>query len=183
MKNKSEKSEKMDVIDLILDDHRPLQKLIATLKSEAEFENKFIAFQEFAPLLNLHAKPEEQTVYVRMKADEDTREEGFEGDVEHGLADQMVEEIKRTTDEDLFMAKVKVLAELVEHHIEEEEEELLPKFRKSTSLDERAQLAKAFMKAKEKLGEMDGEDAPSEEMLAQFSKQKKLNTDRHPSKH
>jgi hemerythrin superfamily protein len=172
-----------DIIDLILEDHKPLQELILTLKSDAEFENKFMAFQEFAPLLVLHAKPEEQTVYMNMKDMDETREEGFEGDVEHEIADQLVEEIKRTTDEDIFMARVKVLAELVEHHIEEEEEELLPKFRQATSTEERMQMAESFLKLKEKLGEQGGEDAPSEEMLAQFSKHKKMKKDRPHAKH
>jgi hemerythrin superfamily protein len=171
-----------DIIDLILEDHRPLQQLIKTLKSDAEFENKFMAFQEFAPLLVMHAKPEEQTVYVKMKKNEETREDGFEGDVEHALADQLVEEIKRTTDEDVFMARVKVLAELVEHHIEEEEEELLPEFRKTTSAEERATLAKSFMKLKNELGEMEGDDAPPEAMLAKFQKNKGMDSS-HSTKH
>jgi hemerythrin superfamily protein len=173
-----------DVIDMILEDHRPLQELIQIMKSEAEFENKFMAFQEFAPLLTMHAKPEEQTVYVKMKDSEETRESGFEGDVEHTLADQLVEEIKRTTDEDLFMARVKVLAELVEHHIEEEEEELLPKFRKETSKEDRVTLGKAFMKLKNELAAQDGDDAPPEATLAQFSKNKNMNSSQaHSSKH
>lgn len=49
--------------------------------------------------------------------------EGIEGDTEHHLADMLVEQLKTETDEDTFVAKVKVLAEMVEHHIEEEEEE------------------------------------------------------------
>ncbi len=35
--------------------------------------------------------PEEQVLYTYMKSKEETREEGFEGDVEHALADQLVE--------------------------------------------------------------------------------------------
>lgn len=176
--------ENLDIIDLIMEDHKPLQKLIKILKSDAEFENKFMAFQEFAPLLITHAKPEEETMYVKMKSVKDTREAGYEGDVEHQLADQLIEEIKRTTEEDLFMARVKVLAELVEHHIEEEEEELIPQFRKNTTEGERVNMGIAFMKLKEKLIEQGGDDSPSEEMLAQFSKQRRLKGEQHhTSKH
>lgn len=167
------KTENMDVIDLILEDHKPLKELINTLKGDAEFEEKFLCFEEFAPLLTMHAKPEEQTVYVYMKSTKDAREEGFEGDVEHGLADQLVEEIKRTDDEDLWMARVKVLAELVEHHIEEEEKELLPKYKEISDLEEREEIAVHFMKLKEDLAEQSGEDAPSEismNLLAQHKK-------------
>src|SRR4051794_32895214 len=78
-----------DLIELILEDHKLLKKLIKVMKSEdAEYEEKREAFEEFAPLLVAHAKPEEQVLYNFMKQDEDLRMEGFEGDVEHGLADQ-----------------------------------------------------------------------------------------------
>lgn len=154
-----------DVVDVILEDHKPLKKLIKTLKGDAEFEEKFVAFEEFAPLLIMHAQPEEETVYVVMKKNEECREEGFEGDVEHQLADQLIEEIKRTKDEDLWMARVKVLAELVEHHIEEEEDELLPKFKENFEKEERVALTKKFFELKQKLGDQQGEDSPSEASL------------------
>jgi len=41
------------------------------------------------------------------------------------FADQLVEENMRTDDEDLWSARVKVLAELVEHHIEQEPKNVL----------------------------------------------------------
>lgn len=172
--------ENVDVIDLILKDHKPLKELIKTLKGDAEFEEKFMCFEEFAPLLTMHAKPEEQTVYVSMKKDDDdeSRIEALEGDIEHGLADQLVEELKRTDNEDLWMAKVKVLAELVEHHIKEEEEELLPTYRENSELEERKKLAVKFLQLKEELGEQNGEDSPSEismNLLAQH-KNKKTNS-------
>jgi hemerythrin superfamily protein len=107
-----------DIIQMIMVDHKPLKKLIKVMKdSDQSLSARQKAFEEFAPLLVAHAKPEEQVLYVYMRKDEDLREESFEGEVEHGLADQMLEEAKRTDDEDLWSAKVKVLAELVEHHI------------------------------------------------------------------
>ena len=153
-----------DIIQLILADHKPLKKLIKIMKnSDKEMSERQAAFEEFAPLLTVHAKPEEQTMYVFMKDEEELREEGFEGDVEHALADQLLEEIKRTEDEDLWGARVKVLAELVEHHIEEEEEELLPDFKKHSDVSQRAELGAEFLRLKGALEEMGGKDAPSEQ--------------------
>ena len=91
----------------------------------------------------------------------------FEGDIEHGLADQLVEEIKRTEDDDMWSARVKVLAELVEHHIEEEEEELLPDYKNNSETAERMQLGQLFLKLKTQLLEQGGEDSPREAMLKQ----------------
>jgi hemerythrin superfamily protein len=143
-----------DIIDLILEDHKALKKLIKVLKdSEADIGEKYAAFGEFAPLLTLHSKPEEQTLYVDMKEDEELRTEGYEGDVEHALAEQLMLDAQGTTDnEDLWKAKVKVLAELVEHHIEEEEEEMLPEYRKSSEPQKRLELGERFLQIKEQIG-------------------------------
>ena len=140
-----------DLIALILKDHKPLWKMIKTMKSErATVSEKKATFKEFAPTLVAHAKPEEQTWYVSMKSDEDMKQDGHEGDIEHSLADQLCDELKRTTDNDIFEAKVKVLAELVEHHLEEEEEDMLPQYRKDSTLEEREELGDRYLELQAK---------------------------------
>lgn len=138
-----------DIIDLILEDHRPLKDLIGKLKdSDLDPGDKMVAFEEFASLLMIHSKPEEESLYTYMKEDEELRTEGMEGQVEHELADQLIAEIKAESDPDMWQAKVKVLAEIVEHHIEEEEETLLPDFKKESSSEERSELGQKFMELK-----------------------------------
>lgn len=179
-KKKSQKSSQGDdIIDLILADHKPLKQLIKIMKDsdKHDLNERQQAFEEFAPLLVTHAKPEEQTMYVFMKDAEDLREEGLEGDVEHGLADQLVEEIKRTDEEDLWTARVKVLAELVEHHIEEEEEEMLPHFRKKSKKEERVQLGVAFLEMKAEFEAQGGKDAPEETQSRSSQKKNKSSSE------
>ena len=138
-----------DIIQLILNDHKPLKKLIKVMKNQdKDIEIRRSAFEDFMPLLIVHAKSEELVLYTYMKSDKDLRTEAFEGDVEHGLADQMLEEARRTDDDDLWSARVKVLAELVEHHIEEEEESLLPDFKKSSDSDTRVALGEKYISKK-----------------------------------
>lgn len=138
-----------DIVSVILEDHKPLKEYINIMKdSESSPEERISAFKEFAPTLVAHAKPEEEVLYTFMKKDEDFREEALEGDVEHGLVDQLVEEIKRTDDQDLKCARIKVLAELVEHHIEEEEEEMLPEFKMNSEIADRARLGNKFLEVK-----------------------------------
>lgn len=152
-----------DIVSLILEDHKALKRLIETLKdNELEFEERKVAFDDFAVILVSHAKPEEETLYNFMKGSEDLREDALEGEVEHILADQLLEEIKRTEDSELWSAKVKVLAELVEHHIKEEESDLLPHFKQNSPLVEREQLGELFLIEKTKLLEQGGEDSPKE---------------------
>ncbi len=142
--------QELDIVDLILEDHKPLKELIEVMKdTDNSLAERKSAYEEFAPLLAKHAKPEEQILYVHMKRDKRLRTEGFEGDVEHVLAEQLVDETKNTADEELWSARVKVLAELVEHHIEEEEEELLPKFRKFSTREDRVAMGIEFLDAKD----------------------------------
>lgn len=155
-----------DIIQLIFEDHKPLKDLIQVMKSEQSFDVRVSAFEDFAVQLTAHAKPEELVLYKDMKAKKDLRESALEGDAEHGLADQMVEEIKRAIDPDEKSAKIKVLAELVEHHIKEEENDLLPLFQSNSSEDERLELGSRFLEAKTEVLEMGGDDAPSEMLIA-----------------
>lgn len=138
-----------DIVSVILEDHKSLKELIKVMKDSEEFpQERVAAFEEFVPLLTAHAKPEEEILYAFLRKNEELKEEVCEGEVEHEIADQLVEEIKRTTDLDMKAAKVKVLAELVEHHIEEEEEDLLPDYRKQSESSERSKLGNDFLDLK-----------------------------------
>jgi hypothetical protein len=159
-----------DIIELILDDHVALKRLIKILKDdENDIGERYAAFGEFAPLLTIHAKPEEQTLYVEMKKDDDQRVDAHEGDIEHALAEQLLNEAKMTIDEDVWTAKVKVLAELVEHHIEEEEEEMLPQFRKNSDQETRLILGEKFLQLKEAIDLTEPAFIPTKENMSQPS--------------
>lgn len=147
----------IDIIEIILEDHKPLKKLCKIMKSgDADLAKKRTAFEEFAPLLIAHAKPEEQVLYAFLKEDKALRTEGFEGEVEHGLANQMIEEAKRTKDQDLFKARIKVLAELVEHHVKEEETEIFPDFKKHSNKEGRREMGQEYLDAKADFEGLDG---------------------------
>lgn len=137
-----------DITELILEDHKDLKSLIEILKNEDSSDAELAeAFTEFKYFLTAHAKPEEEVVYNFMKSlkAEELKLMALEGDVEHTLADQLVEESVREDDKLKFRAKVKVLAEIVEHHIEEEEEEILPKLSKEVDLQTRKLLADQYL--------------------------------------
>jgi hemerythrin-like domain-containing protein len=140
-----------DIIQLILRDHKPLKELIEVLKdSEVSVSVKRPAFKKFAPLLLGHAQPEEKSLYVYMKEeDKNLRVEGYEGDTEHAIASQLVDEIEATTNTDEWMAKVKVLAELVDHHIMEEENDMLPDIRMAFDEPTRLQIGDEYTRLRE----------------------------------
>jgi hemerythrin superfamily protein len=164
------KKSSVDIIDLILEDHKPLKRLIKTLKSdEVEFSERQAAFEEFAPTLLSHAVPEEESWYMTMKKKKDLVVEGLEGDVEHQLADQMVEEIRRCQNEDEYKAKCKVVAELLEHHIKEEEEDMLPDYRKNSTPEEREQVGRLYLRLQQQFVEAGADNAPPEDLISSQS--------------
>lgn len=144
-----------DIVALILKDHEPLKALIETLKSsELEKSDKETALEEFIFLLTTHAKAEEKSLYVQMKEYEELRVESFEGDTEHAIADQLVQEINASPDDDEWNAKVKVLAELVEHHIEEEENSLLPDVSETMDASVRTGVGQMYIQLKADIEEL-----------------------------
>lgn len=140
------RSESTDVIALILKDHKPIKELIEILKDEeVSFAKKQPAFVEFELALTSHAKAEEESLYVHLKEIDHLVVEGLEGDIEHALADQLMREINDSNgDEDTWMAKVKVLAELVEHHVKEEEKEVFKKVRKDFNTEQRNEIGEMY---------------------------------------
>jgi len=145
--------EKTDIVDLILQDHQHLKELIQILKqNQVSLLKKRAAFKEFAPLLLRHAGPEQQSLYQRMKEQgPQMRIEGFEGETEHAIADQLVRELSEVKEQDAWMAKVKVLAELVENHIQEEESIILKGVRKEFGQAARNQIGRDYLRLKQNM--------------------------------
>lgn len=136
-----------DIVELILRDHRELKDLYHVMKDDdASYAQRKAAFKKFAPLLVAHAKAEEQTWYQNMKTEEDMNVEALEGDTEHELADGLCKQTKKTKDKDTFLARCKVLAELLDHHIKEEEKEMLPAYKHQSSIKQRTKLGTKYEK-------------------------------------
>lgn len=135
-----------DIANLILADHKPIKSFLAVLKaSDVGLAKKRTAYAKFQDVLSRHAKAEEQSLYIHLKQLEDLRTEGFEGDTEHAVADQLMRDISKSEgDDDVWMAKVKVLAEIVDHHVKEEEKEVLKQVRKAFSREERIEIGDMY---------------------------------------
>lgn len=164
---KKASSSATDILKLILSEHKPLKKFLKILKNNKKsIREQEVAFEEFAPMLSLHSKAEELSFYIYLKKGDDLlRTEGFEGDVEHGLADQMIEEARRTDDKDLWAARVKVLAELVEHHLTEEENDVLPSFKQNSTPEDRFLLGKQYLQMKANLQRGEETEAAREQPM------------------
>lgn len=142
---------KDDIIKLLLADHEPLKRLINILKEPRNsMKIRRRAFEQFEPLFMVHAHAEQESFYVYLKDEnKELRIEGLEGEVEHELAEHMIDEVKMAEDADVWSARAKVLAELVEHHLKEEEREFFPTFKKETDVEDRILVGKQYLELKE----------------------------------
>jgi hemerythrin-like domain-containing protein len=146
---------KSDAIEMLKADHDKVKELFrkyAELGDSAHKTKQRIAEQVFQEL-EIHSKLEEQIFYpaVRETGDPEGEDLVLEGVEEHHVVDVLIQELKGLTPEDeQFDAKFKVLCENVEHHIEEEEGEMLPIARKRLG-DETETLAQEMMALKQQL--------------------------------
>ncbi len=134
------RQEKMDAIDMLIEDHRTVQKLFKAFeKADKSDEESCIEIVESACAeLKIHAMLEEEIFYpaVRSKMGEQGEDLLNEAAVEHEVADTLIEKLSETDPSDpQYSAYFTVLCEYVEHHLKEEEKELFPKVKKLKDLD------------------------------------------------
>jgi hemerythrin superfamily protein len=144
---------KQELIEALeLDDIGP-DAVELILRQHAEFRDRFAQFDQLSDRpskrkdelvasivtdLVKHAEMEEQVFYPAVREEIDGLDAEIDEDLEeHHAAELLLDELDGSTSTELprFDAKVTVLKELVLHHMEEEETDLLPKVREG--LDER----------------------------------------------
>ena len=134
-KNVSQAAEGVDAITLLTEDHENVKAMFEQyegLGDRAHASKKKLATQ-ICTELTKHATAEEEIFYPAVRAAGKEQEDMVdEAVVEHASAKDLIAQImEMEPTEDLFDAKVKVLSELIEHHVKEEEEEMFPKARKA----------------------------------------------------
>lgn len=110
-----------DAIALLKADHRKVEELFASFENARGAERKQKLVQQICTELTVHTILEEEIFYPACKGaiEEDLLAEAY---VEHDGAKVLIAELLGSTpDEDFYDAKVKVLSEQIEHHVEEEE--------------------------------------------------------------
>ena len=112
-----------DAIALLKDDHRTVADLFEQFEKASADGRKETLAQQICLELSVHATIEEEIFYPACegKVDEDLLKESY---VEHDAAKLLIAEIEAANgaDDEYFDAKVKVLQEEIEHHVEEEEQ-------------------------------------------------------------
>lgn len=135
----------MDVFKLLKQDHKELKTIFKKLAKTSEDSQKArdSGFEQLERELSVHAEVEEELVYPRLRQEKKLRETINEAFEEHHVAKHLLKELSETPPADeRWAAKLSVLQEMIEHHVEEEEKELFPKASRALRKEESKELGK-----------------------------------------
>ena len=140
----------MDVTRMLEADHREVEELFAKLE-KAKGAARTPLIDQLASSLQAHMALEEEVLYPAIEPAVGA-EPVQEGETEHELARKVLEDVLRLApDEPGFGAALEELKAGIEHHVEEEEDDVFPKARKEgqQALED---VATAFMQRRVELG-------------------------------
>jgi Hemerythrin HHE cation binding domain len=152
----------VDPFELLKKDHKKVSDLLKRLDKteESDASTREELFTQVKTELDNHTQIEETIFYPALEDNEETKEITLEAYEEHKAVKNLLQELEDTNkDDETWGAKLTVLKENVEHHVEEEEGEMFKKAKKALDKDEIDQLGDRIHEAK---GER-GAEGPAEE--------------------
>lgn len=121
----------MNALTLLKDDHDKLKKLLKEGEKKDSPQDRRTMLTEIAHEFRVHERIEEEVFYPALKQHPRARDIVLEGYQEHHVVDLLLRELEGMPPSDERWApKLKVLTENVEHHIEEEEDDMFSKAKK-----------------------------------------------------
>lgn len=141
-----------DVVELILQDHRTMEDLFRTMRSNDA--DRAAALAEFSALLIAHAEAEESKIYPALRRYKNVPDD----DVEHGVHEHeegnaallALLEVEDTASDE-WDEKLEELVSAINHHTDEEERTLLNEAREHVAAERRAELGRLFFEARAEL--------------------------------
>jgi hemerythrin-like domain-containing protein len=125
----------MDAIAVLKADHNKLKRLLTALDSTTPKSGgrRESLLKEIENEIRTHSRVEEEIFYVAYKkaARKSDQHLYYESLEKHHLVDSVLPEVRSAlADSQTFDARVKVLRDLIDQHVEEEETEMFPMARK-----------------------------------------------------
>jgi hemerythrin-like domain-containing protein len=144
-----------DILATLKQEHRDVAEMLERLvESTSAAERKKLLTSIKAALVP-HLRAEEKVVYDAILAlrGKEQKVHGEEGYMEHALGDRMLTQLGKMSDamSPEFSAGAKVLKELVEHHVEEEEKNIWSDVENNFSDGDRIAMNKKFVAAKKRV--------------------------------
>lgn len=112
-----------DAIKLLKDDHREVEAWFEEFENTSSGSKKQKLANQICLALRVHTQIEEEIFYPACREAGVEDDMMDEADVEHDSAKKLIEEIEAgKPGDDHWDAKVKVLSEMIKHHVKEEEQ-------------------------------------------------------------
>ena len=134
-----------DVVERIEHDHREVEEMFAAFTANPERAKAL----EICDELDKHTRAEDEAVYpVFAEELSDEKSKIKEASDEHKEARQLIGQIRNTKDEEHLSELMVQLEQAIQHHVQEEESEMLPKARRELPTEELDELGERFEQAK-----------------------------------
>ena len=131
----AKKAASKDATAMLKADHKRVADLFEEFEKTKSDNRKMSIVAQICQELTVHAQIEEEIFYPAVKAALKDHELVPEATVEHAAVKDLIAAVEgKTPFGEMYDAKVKVMGELVKHHVKEEEKEMFVKVRK-TDLD------------------------------------------------
>jgi hemerythrin superfamily protein len=155
-----------DVVDLIMQDHREVERLFDELKNDPAKRPGLVPI--LTTLLAAHSRAEEAEVYPVAAEEASAADDVEHSQEEHVEADELLAQLADADPtSDAFDQILTKVIEAITHHVEEEESKVLPAMRERLSDQRRAELGEAFLASRaEHLG-----DQPDDITKAELAQQ------------
>jgi len=141
----------MNAFELLKQDHKKVSGIFENLEPTTErgVKTREELFAQLKLELDIHARIEEEIFYPAIKEAKETRDITLEAYEEHNVVKQLLAELDELPKSDeTWGAKLKVLKENVEHHVEEEEGEMFTSVREVLSREQIEELGARMEAAK-----------------------------------
>jgi hemerythrin superfamily protein len=142
----------MTILNALKADHDEFKGMLKAILVTKNGKKRGDLFAEFKTQLTAHSRAEEKIFYRPLAKTEEGKTEVLEGTVEHDIVDRLLAELARQPEAEKWTARCTVLQELLEHHIEEEEDEFFKTARKLFDRAALEQMGKDFAAEKSKVG-------------------------------
>jgi len=144
----------VDALKLLKDDHEKVKSMLTKLDETTEraVKTRTEMLQTLKHELTFHETIKEEILYPALNEFAKTKDIALEGYEEHHVVDEILSELEATPVEDeTWAAKLTVMKENLEHHIEEEEGEMFSKARKVMEAAELSELGDKMAARKKEL--------------------------------
>lgn len=137
--------ETKSIIDALIEHHEEIRDLMEKGNNDRD------AFLKLKKHLDIHHQIEEDILLSKLNTMDEIKEESLESQEEHFVLNMLLLDLADfPIDHKRWPVKYKVMSEIIEHHLDEEEEDLFPEAKEQLDKAELEEMGARFMELKEK---------------------------------